>query len=241
MARPWYPRYPKDYIADTSHLTMCEDGAYGRLLDQYYLTGEPLPAELERLYRSCRAMTRQERKAIDAVLSQFFERRDGAYRNFRADHEISEANRISEHRAQAGKRGGNAKAIATANAIATATTVHSSQKIPSATHSAGSPSDLWKQVWEQGRAYLVSQGQTEGAARQKLQGWRQKHGELEILRALKIAETNAVEQPIGYIEQILNGKGLKNARQSRDSTDGPLHRLARLAAEAEDVRQARSD
>lgn len=237
MARPWYARYPKDYVADTSHLTMTEDGAYTRLLDQYYLTGEPLPAERSRIYRCCRAMTKDERKAIDAILSQFFEQRGEAFHNFRADHEISEANRISEGRSEVGKLGAQAKARARANAkpiasaiaqpngAAIASTVHNTQ-IPNATHSAG-PVEIWEQVWNEGRAYLVANGQSEGDARKALMRWRQNHDELEILRALKIAKTNAVELPIPYVETLLKGKS--NAK-------GQSGAIARIAAKVHAAR-----
>ncbi|MCP5097247.1 MAG: YdaU family protein, partial [Chloroflexi bacterium] len=32
MSLPYFPMYPTDFEADTSHLTLEEDGAYNRLL-----------------------------------------------------------------------------------------------------------------------------------------------------------------------------------------------------------------
>lgn len=102
-------------------------------------------------------------------------------------------------------------------------------QIPSATHSAG-PADLWKQVWEKGRAYLVSQGQAEGDARKSLMRWRQQYHETEILKALTIAETNAVELPIPYIESVLKQKAKANG------TTGQPGALARIAAKVQAAR-----
>lgn len=93
---PWYKRYPGDYLRDTSHLSLAEDGAYGRLLDHYYSTSAPLKADIAAIYRICRAMDETERKAADAVLRQFFELlKDGCYHNKRADKEIAE--RATDH------------------------------------------------------------------------------------------------------------------------------------------------
>lgn len=245
------PLFVADYMADTAHLSRDEDGGYLRLLMAYWRKGGPLVADDTALARIAKA-TPAEWRRLRPVLSQFFEERDGHWHNKRSDAELADAVERMRSKSEAGAKGAAARWQAhskrNGNSIADALPTQwpppppsPSQKIPSATHSAGSPSDLWKQVWEQGRAYLVSQGQTEGDARKALMRWRQNHHETDILRALKVAETNAVELPIPYVETLLKGK--PNARQSRDSTDGPLHRLARLATEAagEDVRQARSD
>lgn len=48
MKRPsknfdWYPFNVKDYRRDTLHLTLAQDGAYRRLIDEYMVMGEALP------------------------------------------------------------------------------------------------------------------------------------------------------------------------------------------------------
>ncbi len=92
---PWYKRYPGDYLRDTAHLSLAEDGAYGRLLDHYYSTSAPLPPDTVALYRICRAMDDAERRAVDGVLRQFFALRSDGHHNKRADKEI--AARAADH------------------------------------------------------------------------------------------------------------------------------------------------
>ena len=50
---PWYARYPGDYLRDTAHLSLMENGAYTLLLDHYYSTG-PLLVDKDGLYRVCK-------------------------------------------------------------------------------------------------------------------------------------------------------------------------------------------
>ena len=41
----YYERHLGDYARDTAHLTMVEHGAYTLLLDRYYATESPIPAD----------------------------------------------------------------------------------------------------------------------------------------------------------------------------------------------------
>lgn len=68
----FYKRYPADYANDTRHLSFVEHGAYTLMLDLYYATEEPLPADPEELYRKLCAKTKKERDAINIVLRDFF-------------------------------------------------------------------------------------------------------------------------------------------------------------------------
>lgn len=83
----YYERHLGDYAKDAGHLSMMEHGAYGLLLDRYYTTEQPIPAE--QAHRICRARTRDEKAAVDAVLAEFFTLAGGAYTNKRADQEIA--------------------------------------------------------------------------------------------------------------------------------------------------------
>jgi uncharacterized protein YdaU (DUF1376 family) len=57
------------------------------LLDRYYSTEQPIPKD--QAHRICRARTREERAAVDAVLAEFFDLEDGVYRQKRVDIEIA--------------------------------------------------------------------------------------------------------------------------------------------------------
>jgi uncharacterized protein YdaU (DUF1376 family) len=99
----WYPFYPGDYIRDTAHLSLVQDGAYRRLLDHYYATVAPLPSDLAALYRICRAFDEAERKAVDFVISQFFELRADGYHNARADRQLTRQADLHERQSKGGR------------------------------------------------------------------------------------------------------------------------------------------
>lgn len=115
-----YPRHVGDYIRDTVGLTMLEDGAYTRLLDQYYAREAPLPADKSVLYRMARAVSRQERAAVDAVLSLFFTLCPDGWRQKRADLELqAQAERSESARQSAKRKWEKERAKADANALRT--------------------------------------------------------------------------------------------------------------------------
>ena len=102
---PWYAHYPGDYARDTAHLSLAQHGAYRLLLDHYYATAAPLPGQSGALYRICRAFDEAERKAVDFVLSEFFELRTDGYHNFRADVELAKQAEIRERLSNSGRQG----------------------------------------------------------------------------------------------------------------------------------------
>lgn len=82
----YYERHLGDYARDTGHLSLLEHGVYTLLLDRYYASELPIP-EAD-VYRVARARSKEERAAVDAVLSEFFTLEDGFYRQKRIDSEI---------------------------------------------------------------------------------------------------------------------------------------------------------
>lgn len=82
----YYERHLGDYARDAGHLSMLEHGAYSLLLDRYYTTEQSIPAD--QAHRVCRARTREEREAVDAVLAEFFTLFDGRWISARAEREI---------------------------------------------------------------------------------------------------------------------------------------------------------
>lgn len=100
-SRPWYAFYPADYEQDTAHLTLMQHGAYRRLLDHYYSTGKPLPANAGVLHRICRAFDDAERAAVNHIMATFFKLADDGYHSGRVDKELLKASEISEKRKDA--------------------------------------------------------------------------------------------------------------------------------------------
>ena len=113
MNMNYYNRYPGDYSRDTAHLSLIEHGAYAVLLDTYYATEKPLPADKKALYRICRATNAKERQAVDFVVSQFFKQDGEVMRNPRADEEIEKGRaRIRKGEIGAEKRWDTPKELA---------------------------------------------------------------------------------------------------------------------------------
>lgn len=114
----YYEHHIGDYDEATSHLTACEDGIYSRLIRKYMAKEEALPNDLPALQRLVRARTREEKKAVATVLSEFFilvgdvwhqHTCDEAIEKFRAgepERELKKANednRLKRHREERAK------------------------------------------------------------------------------------------------------------------------------------------
>lgn len=86
---------------------MLEHGAYGLLLDRYYATEQGIPAD--QVHRLARAKSRDERAAVDAVLSEFFTLEGGVWKNGRASREVEKAQSKIKAARGNGKLGGRPK------------------------------------------------------------------------------------------------------------------------------------
>lgn len=80
----FYPFHIGDYISHTSHLSDAEDLAYRRMIDLYYQTEKPF-TDIVWVARKVKSTP----EIVKTLLEEFFELEDGAYRNKRADEEIS--------------------------------------------------------------------------------------------------------------------------------------------------------
>lgn len=108
----FYPHFIGDYARDTAHLSLEQDAIYRRLLDHYYATERPLPADVEAIARIARCENDSHRGSVRYVLGSFFlqDSQTGAYHNARADREIERQNtRIMQAKAN-GSLGGKRKA-----------------------------------------------------------------------------------------------------------------------------------
>lgn len=98
----YWRRYQADYLVKTIGFSMLEDGAYVRLLDHYYTTEKPLPADKSELYDITRATKSEDKKAVEKVLLRKFKLQEDGYHNPRADKEIKASQAAIEN----GKKGG---------------------------------------------------------------------------------------------------------------------------------------
>jgi len=107
MSIPYFPMYPTDFEADTSHLTLLEDGVYNRLLRLCWMTpGCSIPADEEWVMRRLRARTDDEKEAVRTVLSEFFQTQNNRWVNHRLTVEYSKAKAFRDKQSENGKKGG---------------------------------------------------------------------------------------------------------------------------------------
>lgn len=100
----WMPLHIGDYHADTTHLTRDQHGAYLLLLMAYWRRGSALPADDGRLAAIVKATPSEWRK-LKPVMAEFFVEQDGGWHQKRADAELIKAKRLTEAKAEAGRKG----------------------------------------------------------------------------------------------------------------------------------------
>ena len=111
MTRPWYRRFPDNFIAGTVGLTLEEKGAFSLLLDLMYVRGGPVPDEPRYIAGVCNCSVRK----WNAIRSKLIELRkihvvDGFLTNERAEKEIEISLKDARERAESGSKGGNKSA-----------------------------------------------------------------------------------------------------------------------------------
>jgi len=102
----FYPHHIGDYLTATAHLSWHEDCAYRRLLDVYYSREQVIPADVAQACRLVRAASKDERKAVETVLNEFFTKTDAGWQHSRCDAEIVKARAAAARAAENGKKGG---------------------------------------------------------------------------------------------------------------------------------------
>lgn len=85
----YYEHHIGDYLKNTAHLSMLEDGAYRRLIDAVCTREAPLPPDRKACQRLARAQTKQERDAVDSVLDEFFVLEEDGWHQSRCEKEIA--------------------------------------------------------------------------------------------------------------------------------------------------------
>ena len=114
MSLPFFPMYPRDFEADTSHLTLEEDGAYNRLLRLCWMTaGCSLPDDAAWIMRRMRVDQETFDRVVRVVLDEFFVRKSGRVSNARLVKENISSKEKHEKRKKAGSQGGKSKALKT--------------------------------------------------------------------------------------------------------------------------------
>lgn len=111
MSLPYFPFFPSDFEAKTSHLTIAEDGAYNRLLRLCWMTPRcSIPADPEWIARRLRVSDDEFEASVKPVLREFFKLSRGRYYNPRLREEWKKASCTHASRSKAGSKGGKAQA-----------------------------------------------------------------------------------------------------------------------------------
>ncbi|KAA5605442.1 DUF1376 domain-containing protein [Roseospira marina] len=111
--RPWYKRYPADFIAATMHLKLEEKGAYSIVLDLLYDRGQPIPDDSPYIARVCGCSTRRWNQIRQTLLGdgKLYVTDDGGHlSNTRFDREGPENLEDGERRRANGSKGGKKRA-----------------------------------------------------------------------------------------------------------------------------------
>jgi len=112
MSLPYFPMYPTDFEADTSHLTLAEDGAYNRLLRLMWMTpGCSLPDDDAWVMRRMRCTTAEDVAIVTGIIAEYFQRKAGRIISPRLAKEYQKTDLAHRKRVDAGSRGGKAKAL----------------------------------------------------------------------------------------------------------------------------------
>lgn len=85
----FYKRYPGDFFKKTMGLSMAQRGAYNSLLDWCYANESDI--DFEEVYQICGAMTDQDRRDVDKVLSRYFKRTESGWSHDRVQEELADA------------------------------------------------------------------------------------------------------------------------------------------------------
>ena len=103
--------YPTDFEADTSHLTLAEDGAYNRLVRLMWMTSNcSLPDDNAWIKRRMRVDQETFDSVVLVVIAEFFKRKGGRIISPRLAREYHKTDLAHKKRVAAGSKGGKAKA-----------------------------------------------------------------------------------------------------------------------------------
>lgn len=109
-APPYMPLYVADYLADTTHLSTLEHGAYCLLLMSMWRSGGTLPNDDAKLAKFARMTAAQWARVSETVMA-FFTLSDGVFTQGRLAREMDRHANVVRQRRESGSRGGKVKAL----------------------------------------------------------------------------------------------------------------------------------
>lgn len=102
----FYEHHISDYQRKTAHLSLAEHGAYLLMLQAFYSTERPLPADRKVLFKLLRAYSATERRAVNSIVEQFWIDGPDGLTNPRADEVLAKYRKWLVQQKENGNRGG---------------------------------------------------------------------------------------------------------------------------------------
>ena len=124
----WYPFFVTDYRRDTYHLSLAEDGAYRRLIDEYMITRQPLPNDDEALARIV-GIPKAEWTRLAVKVRRFFRLRNDKLWHKRCELELRAQNARHNRLRERAQKGGMKKAL-NANRLAASSLLDACLNVP---------------------------------------------------------------------------------------------------------------
>lgn len=254
----YYGHHINDYRSATAHLSWDEDAAYRRLLDIYYATEKPLPADIGQVCRLARASKPAQRAAVDTVLCEFFTLEDDGWHNKRCDEEILLATERARRSRENGTRGGRPPKPDSNPAETQQVVAQETQQVPTrgrpiphsplpnsseANASGGEPPqgatllDLKTELWRRAVAFLESREVKPSQTRPLVGRWIKAlgggaHGQTALLHILTSAEANCQGGVIEYVEASIerDAHGRADAGEDRNGFGAVIAAARAVAA-----------
>lgn len=214
----YYEHHLGDYDAATAHLSWLEDMAYTRLMRLYYRKELPVPTEVKEACRLVRAITKEQKVAVESVLKEFFELSSDGWHQKRCDEDVAKYQQRVAHNREVGKKGGRPKKDKTQtepagnpvgyfrepeqNPPQTPDTINTVSKETDGEPSA-EPSKA--ELWAAGRSLLLAQGMPDAQCRSFVGKLVKEHGNDVVSQAVRAAVAAQPQEAREYLIAACRG------------------------------------
>lgn len=208
----YYPHHIGDFNNATRHLTRVERALYRELIELYYDTEQPLPADdFEWICRKVLVNGQQDRDAVKGILKEFFKLDNDLYRHSRCDREIAAYRAKHEGAIKAGRASAESRANAKSTTVKRTLSKRATNQEPVTKNQEpkeqGIPPNGGSSIWDFGKSLLTEQGLSLSAAGGLMGAWLRDWDEPTVADAIRSAAGKANAK--SYIIAILNAKQKK--------------------------------